>query len=205
MIKLVTRAVIRHYLVDMFKDEVDVGNRVFANRPSDAFLEELPCLFLFFEDEPTEIIVGDRFGVKVYQRTAQLNVCVVCEGLRTPDESAKNKGEDFLDFLGHQVEQAFYNDWRLARRLKDFDPNTNYEGLTHGNRLVSVTPYEVDTDSERRMLAQDLRWVVPYQTNAFVDKKYDSFEAYKADIIRVGSTAETVDRVLLSAEGELDE
>ena len=93
----------------------------------------------------------------------------------------------------------------LARRLKDFDPNTNYEGLTHGNRLVSVTPYEVDTDSERRMLAQDLRWVVPYQTNAFVDKKYDSFEAYKADIIRVGSTAETVDRVLLSAEGELDE
>lgn len=205
-VNVVTRATIRKYAVQLLKDNVDVGGRVYANRPSALFLEELPCLCVFFETEATEIIAGDRYHVKEYQRDAQLVVCAVVEGDRSPGDVSENgqHGEDFLDYIGFQIEQAFFSDWRFARQLPDFDSNTNFHGLLLGSKLVSVTPYEVDTESERRMLAQDLHWLLPYRTRGYVDKKYKSFDEYKAEIVRVGSTATTTDRVLISAEGDLN-
>jgi len=203
---VVTRTKLRHYAVDLLKANIDIKNRIYANRPSPLFLEELPCICVFFETEVTEIIAGDRYHVKEYQRNAQLVVCVVVEANRDPgDESdGGQRGDDFLDYIGHQVEQAFFSDWRFARSLPDFDPNTNFQGLTLGSRLMSTTPYEVDTEGERRMLAQDLHWLLPYRTRGYIDKKYKSFTEYKAEIVRVGSTEATVDRVLISAEGNLN-
>lgn len=203
-----TRAEIRHYVVDLLKLRIeDVEERVYASRPSPLFLEELPCICVFFETEITDIMVGDQYHVKEYQRNAQLVVCVVTEAYRTPGDASEDGqlGDDFLDYLGLQVEQAFFNDWHFARLLPDFDPNTNFHGLTLGQKLVSVTPYEVDTESDRRMLAQDLHWMLPYRTRGYPNREYATFEEYKAEIVRVGSTSTTVDRVLISAEGELDE
>jgi len=202
-----TRAQIRRYAVELLKANVDVDNRVYANRPSALFLEELPCICVYFESEVTDIVSGDRYRVKEYQRNAQLVACAVVEGNRTPgDESEEGqRGEDFLDYIGYQIEQAFFSDWLFARQLPDFDPNTNFHGLLLGSKLISVTPYEVDTESDRRMLAQDLHWLLPYRTRGYIDKKYASFEEYKAEIVRVGSTEATVDRVLISAEGDLED
>ncbi len=204
---VVTRAEIRRYAVELLKAGVDVGGRVYPNRPSPLFLEELPCVFVFFETEATGIMSGDQYHVREYQRDVQLVVCVVVEGNRAPGDVSDDdqRGDDFLDYMGHRIEQAFFNDRHFARLLPDFDPNTNLRGLTLGQRLVSTTPYEVDTESERRMLAQDLHWLIPYRTRGYIDKKYKSFEEYKVEITRVGVTPSTVDPVLISAEGELDD
>lgn len=203
---VVTRAQVRKYAVALLKANVDVNDRVYANRPSPGFLEELPAIFVFFESEVTEIISGDRYHVREYQRNAQLVVCSVVEANRIPGDSSEEgqRGDDFLDYVGHQIEQAFFSDWRFARLLPDFDPNTNYHGLTLGSRLVSATPYEVDTESDTRLLAQDIHWLLPYRTRGYIDRKYKSFNEYKAEIVRVGSTPATIDRVLISAEGDLD-
>ena len=205
---VITRADVRAYVVALLKTSIaEVEERVYASRPSPLFIEELPCICVFFDGEVTEIITGDQYHVKEYQRNAQLVVCIVAEGYRTPgDESEGGQlGDDFLDYLGFSVEQAFFDDRHFARMLPDFDPNTNFHGLTLGQRLVSVTPYEVDTDSDVRLLAQDMHWLLPYRTRGYVDKTYEDFEEYKTEIVRVGSTPTTPDRVLISAEGDTEE
>lgn len=199
------RSAIKHYAVNMLKTQIDVGERVFANRPDPIFLEELPCICVYFDEETTDILSGDRYHVREYQRETMLVVCIVVEDLVAPQTSINisQRGEDFIDYLGYQVEQAFFDDIHFARNLTGFDPNTNVQGLTLGQRLLSVAPYEVAIENEKRMIAQELKWVLPYQTPGYVNKKYPTFAEYYADIVRVGSTEETIDRVLIAAEGPL--
>jgi hypothetical protein len=198
------RSEIRHYLINLLREKIDVGGRVFSNRAtSPVFLEELPAVCVTLMDESTEVIAGSQYLVKEYRRDLNVTITVAVEEVRDPDSNINEnqKGEDYLDYLALQVERELFYDYRLARRLPGFDPNTNMVGLTHGVRLTGVSTYDVDTEGDRRVIAQDLRFIYPYQSPGYVDLILPEFSEYYAAIIRTGSTEETVDRVLLAAEG----
>lgn len=201
---MASRAEIRHYLINLLKDTIDVGGRVFSNRAtSPLFLEELPALCVTLMDETTEVLAGSTFLVKEYRRDLTAVITVAVEDVEDPAVpiNENQKGEDYLDYLAAKVERELFYDYRLARRLPGFDPNTNMQGLTHGVRLTGVATYDVDTEGDRRVIAQDLRFTYPYQSPGYKDLILPDFNGYYAAIIRVGSTEETTDRVLLAAEG----
>jgi len=199
------RTAIRLYAVDLVKANVDVGNRVFANRPSPIFLHELPAALVYFSDEQNDVIGGDTYRPRVYQRNLRLNVDLLVEEQLRPDiDPQQNQvAEDLVDELADQCERAFGDDWIFAQLLPGYDANTNWtNGLLLGSRLVATTPYNIDSEGDIRIIAQRLQWELPYDTGKQEDKKYRNFLSYKADIIRIDSDEDTVDRVLISAEGE---
>lgn len=203
------RTAIRRYAVELLKNKVDVGRRVFPERPSPIFIQEVPCVLVYFVSEPVDIIVGDTYSPKEYQRNLRVSVDVWTNATIDPEDIEENPGvndsqdaEDRVDYLAWQVERAFSDDWLFAQMLPGYDAN-NPQGLTMGMRLVSTDPYNVDVESETLAIAQSLQWEIPYETSAYVDKKYADFAEYQTDIMRVNWDENTVDPVLLSAEGKL--
>lgn len=199
------RTAVRHYALSLLKDKIDVGGRVYANRPSPVFLHELPCLLVFFTAEPVDIIVGDTYSPKEYQRNLRLNVDILTEDPDDLEEplNASQQGEDLLDALAWQVENAFADDWTFAKLLPGYQTTDTDGGLLMGLRLVSTDPYNLDTNGERRIMAQRLQFETPYETPAYLDKKYSSFSEYQAQFFEVKDGIKT-DTILLEAEGEIN-
>jgi len=200
------RSALRRYLVDLLKDTVDVGGRVFPNRPSPVFISEVPCVLVHFSTEPTDVIVGDMYSPKEYQANARVNIDFLTDEVINPDAepNENERTEDRLDFLSHQARQAIFDDWTLAKRLPGFDGNNpkTWTGLSLGMRLVSADPYNMDVDSERRVAAQRDQFEIPYQFSAYKDYRFKDFKEYKAEILRLDYKTAT-DPVLLAAEGDL--
>lgn len=200
------RTLIRHYIKNMLLDEVDVGGRVFVGRPNaPLFIETLPAVNIHFGEEPADVNVGDRYHVKDHIKKLETVVTVVVENQLELNEDPyeTNRGEDFLDYLSAQVEYAFNDDWMLARRLPNFDPNTNYTGLASGIRLLGTLTYDVESEATRTCIGQSLRYEIPYVSKAYTDRRLSDFREYYAAIVRVGVTEETVDPVLLEILGDL--
>jgi hypothetical protein len=190
----------------MLKEKVDVGGRVYSNRPdSPLFLEEVPAICVTFGQETNEVFVGTDFKPKEYLRHLTLVITAAVDSAKDPDAdiNESQEAEDYLDWLMEQVEHAVEDDWRLAKRLTGYSPTKHTPGLTHGSKQTTTATYEVTTDDERRLLVQDTTYVFPYITHTYRDKRLPDFLEYYAALIRVGSNEETVDRVLLDAEGEL--
>ena len=199
------RTRIRNYILKMLKGRVDVGSKIFGNRPSPVFISETPCVLVHFQEETNKIQTGDKYNPKVYER--DLKVCVdilVTESINPDDPVNKNQDtEDRLDFLGEQVETTIAEDWILSRRLEGFNPNdSESEYLSLGISHEGTSSYNIDVDAERRIAGQRLTFSVPYDTPAHVKKKYRTFEEYKADIYEV-KDGQTTEKILLSAEGEV--
>jgi hypothetical protein len=203
---ITTRAKIRHYLAALLRDNVDVGRRVFVNRAkSSLFLNELPAVNITFSDEENKVILGDEFFPKSYRRNAAVIVTIVVEDIIAEGEelNESEKGEDFIDFLSMQVEHAIQSDWRFAKRLPGFDADRPSGGLTWGHQITGSSLYEVEIENERKIIAMDIRIVFPYETESIPEMRLPDFKTYKADIIRVGTTPETVDPVLMPIEGAI--
>ncbi len=178
------RTGIRHYARDLLVDSVDVGGRVFLNRPHPVFFDSLPCVLVYAAAEPVEVIVGDQYSPKEYQRNLRLNVDIVVEEQCRPDVDPESNmaAEDLADKLAWQIERAFSNDWTFARRSPNFDPNANAPGLLLGLRLVDTTPYSIDGEGDVRLLVQRMQWELPYESPAYVDSKYRDFLEYYAEM-----------------------
>lgn len=201
------RGKIRRYIVDMLRETVDVGGRVFANRPTSAvFQHELPVVLVYFEDEDNQVWVGDSLHQKVLRKNLEVNVTTVVENIYDPTANLDDlrMGEDYLDFLVEQVEDSLHFDHTLARRLPEFDPNHNFLGLVQGSMQSGSTTYEVETDGERSMIANTLKVTYAYERDTFKDKRFASFDEYLAEIVKVGATSETVDPVLIAAQGRIN-
>lgn len=198
------RTPIRRYLVDLLKSEVDVGGKVFPNRPSPIFLNETPCVLVYFATESAEIIVGDKYNPKEYERTPQVNIDVLSDEVINPaaNPNESQETEDRLDFYSWQIEQAIWGDQLLAKNLDGYDPD-NPCGLTLGISLLSNEPYNIDTGSDRRIVAQRNAFSVPYNSIAYREYRYKTFEEYNMKINKVGWDLTTVDPTLNEAEGKL--
>lgn len=201
------RTLIRKYIIALLKKHVDIGGRVYGNRPDPVFLDELPVCLVHFDNEPAEVLVGDRYSPTTYQRNAILNVDFMVDQTAEPKihPDQEDEAETLLDFFSYQTEVALFEDETLARELPGYDPDDvkTHTGLTLGMRLISTNPYNVDTESERRIVGQRLQVEIPYETNAYANKRLKTFKSFKADIVRIGSTETTIDRALIIGEGSL--
>lgn len=200
------RKLIRHYAKELLKENVDVNNRVYVNRPSPIFLEETPCVLIYPSTEQNTVLVGNEYNPKVYRRVLMLNTDIlVTEQLRPDSTYLENTAaDDLLDDLCQQVEDAMHDDWYFFRLLKGYDRNdTAPKGLLMGLAQTSTTAYVIDTDGERRIVGQRITWEMPYEDDAFKDKKWPSFEEFYTAFMRVGWDANTVDPKLRESEGIL--
>lgn len=183
------RTQIRNYVVEMLKATVDVGNKVFPNRPSPLFLNQAPCVLVYFGNEAVEIESGDRYCAHEYERTMSLKIDIL-----------SLEDEDHLDYLGGQIEEAFGVDWFLGKRLAEYS-TSNRIGLSRGVTLASVTPYSVDTSSENTIYGQTLTMNVPYIFDNYSNEKLVPWEEYYFEIRRTDGVE--TDPVLSSGEGDL--
>jgi hypothetical protein len=163
----------------MLREEVPgVGGRVFTNRPSVLFKEELPAICVAYGDDPRTVLSGSDFKVKEYRSDQQINIVIAMEATTEGAEST----EDELDYFGQQVENAFKRDWRLARRLVGFDPSGHTTGLSHGHRILSGRTYET-TDGEKPLLVREIRFVVPYQQASYVPVRSPYFREMYVEVL----------------------
>lgn len=181
------RTRIKTYIVDMLKNAVDVGDKVFPNRPSPLFLNEAPCVLVYFGNETVDIESGDKYCAHEYERTVAVHTDILSV-----------ESEDHLDFLGEQIEHAFSNDWFLGRNLPGYS-ETNRIGLSRGITLAGVEPYDINTDSENTIYGQRLTWSVPYIYDNYSNEKLQTWEEYKFEITRDTET----DPVLSTGEGDM--
>jgi len=201
-----TRKAIRQYATNLIKSKVDMGDNVFANRPSPRLLDQLPCVCIFWGSETTKIISGSSYRPLEHERTPILYVDIINDDTSTetstPAESQAN--EDYLDDKADIIEREFFDDITFSRLLPGFDPDVVTEGLLYGLDLTSTEPYLLDEEGDRRIIATRMSWILPHQKETLKDdKKYKDFLQYHADFIRPGSDKDTVDRALISAEGDV--
>ena len=199
------RSAVRKYVGLMLTEKLDVGGRVFINRTSPPDENEIPCALVSTDEETARAIGGTEYVARVRQRGLLVNIDIlVTEEIRPGTGQHKNEAaDDYLDRLGWEVEQAFDDDLFFEKLLNGFDVNKSVNtGLLLGQRLVSTTPYSTDSKGGTRLLGQRIQYELPYETETQGNKKYDDFLEYYAAIIRDGSTVDTVDRVLIAAEGE---
>jgi hypothetical protein len=172
------RTQIRQYVATLLSANVDVGGRVFTNRKSRLLTEELPAVCVEYGTEPMEVRSGDKYHAKSYERALQLSIVIGVEGTLEAgqDPLQTYNAEDLLDVLGDQAEMALGYDWRLARLLPDFDPNTNYQGLADGLSIKGGATYDVSEDVERKIVAREIGVVIYYETQAFDNLRLPKFK-----------------------------
>jgi hypothetical protein len=198
------RTTIRYYCKQLLLDADIVGQHVFLNRPTVVNEEEIPAILVYFEDEPVTLLAGSEDNPDQYRRDLTINVDVIVQDALTAE--GHSAGEDAIDALGDQIEQAMFDDYRFAKLIPGYNANTNYTcGLLLGLRLLSVRPFDVDTEGDRRIIGQRLQFQLPYQKPAVKDKKYDAFLQFYDAVTRVDSDEDTTDRVLIDGIGELDQ
>lgn len=198
------RSAVRKYAIKLLKDNVDVGKKVFPNRPSPIFASEVPCILVYFAAEPTDIIVGDQYNPTEYKRNLRLNIDILnVETVNPAADINENTGvEDILDTLAWEVENAMADDYQFAKNLKGYEPNKQYASLLLGSRIVSTDPYNIDLSGEERIVAQRIQYELPYETPNYLDKKYPYFTDYYAQFNYVKDGVDTGE-ILLEAEGKL--
>ena len=196
------KAQIRRYMVEMLKQGVDVGGRVFVSRgPSPVFLEELPVVLVSLSGENVETVTGGINNPTEVISIINTDIAVVVEDIPNGNNvNVSQHGEDLLDYLTDQVLMCFAADRRMQNLLQNEE-----SGLTHGFRFLGMETYDVDTQGERKIIATDIKLGIPFQRHLYPDTRLKDWKTYHADIIRVGSDEHTVDRVLMSAEGELND
>ena len=199
------RGGIRKYLLDLLKAGVDVGGRVYSGRPAPRFLQNLPCILISYGPEEIKVISGSDVSPKQYERRFRLNVDIIAQSTvdeEGGDPEANDTAEDELDELAGAAEIALSDDWTLGKRLPNWNPEEG-NGLSLGLRIMSTDPYNIGTDEEPRIIAHRLTIEVPYETDAYLDKKFRNFGEYYMAINRVGYDGTTIDPTLISAEGNL--
>lgn len=160
----------RKKIRNIIKDRLD-GNikvKVFCERPHSLFLTNTPCVLVYFEDEPARVWVGSEFIPKTLLRDLSISVDVVTAvNYKEPND---NSTEDFLDDISYQIESILLGD--------DIFP----ADFVHGIKLESTKPYNIQDDPEQVWYAQKLTFVIPYEDDVVLDKKYDEFKEGHYDI-----------------------
>ena len=197
------RTAIRVYAWDMLKAAIDVGGKVYLNRPNPVLTYDCPFATIYFSTETTEVKEGDRYVPQLYERKLGLVIDVCDEQPVDPDKL--QRVEDRLDLLARQVEREFSKDIFFQRRLDGYSNEITDPGLIAGLRLVSTIPDSLQLNNDRVLATQSLTFEITYTDEAFVEKKGGIFESYLMQINRVGWDGSTVDPTLIEAQGEFEE
>jgi hypothetical protein len=147
------RIQIRRRVSDRLKAGVDVGGRVFTERPTPIFKGEMPVVLVYYVSES---IVAVNSAQDTYDRRLTMNVDLlhkVREGI-----------DDFLDKLAWQVEQVMLEDETMG----------SLEGVDN-TKLVSSVPLDPDSDGEQIAGLTRLTFEIDYHSYVYVPNAVDEF------------------------------
>lgn len=112
------RSEIRQRVAELLKGKTLAGDRVFSNRASATWSEELPIIAVYTRGE---IVEDQNTAPREYKRTIDLVIEVVAEGPEVdptnPNPSDKTPAEDVLDEICDSVEKELGRDDRLGETL----------------------------------------------------------------------------------------
>lgn len=195
------RTAILYYAWDLLKDALDVGGRVYLHRSNNLDVYELPAVCMFFTGESVSPFSGSVQIPDEYLRSASINVDVFAENPNDPEKVFRV--EELLNSLARQAEFAFFNDVFFSKRLSTNTNSLSDPGLLSGISLTAVEPFEMET-TERILACQRLTFDLSYLDPIFDEKKAAIFDSYLVEIRKVGWDGDTVDPVLIAAEGEFE-
>lgn len=184
------RKLIRKRMVSMLKDgipiegtdpvqymKLDVGGRVYAQRPEPVFETEYPMGLVYFASETVREVSAAR---DIIRRTVDVNVDLV-ETLRTGIE-------DELDRLAWQTEIILLSDHTMSL---DF---------VNWIELSTVIPYQDNVDGEHPRGVTRLTFAVDYWTEAYMPGTLNEFLSFGKEItaqVGDGATVE-IDQTIRS-------
>jgi hypothetical protein len=147
------RIQIRRRVSDRLKATVDVGGRVFTERPEPVFEGEMPVALVYYTNEA---IVAVNAAQDTYDRRLTMNVDLL--------HKVRQGIDDFLDRLAWQVEQTMLEDTTLG----DLDGVDNV-------KLVSSVPLDPDADGEQVAGLTRLTFEIDYHSYVYVPNATDEF------------------------------
>ena len=203
------RTLIWKYALAGLKEKLDLGGRVFYNRPSEVIVKrEAPCALLFVPSEKKDLETGDKYIGDSYVRSMRLEV-TICEQMK--DKEGVEGLQERLDDHTKMIEDYFKNDNFFAKQLAAYDPDQwKFEFDERGLGLIAGLGFddlqtEIFSENESHFGAQQTSVVLHYQDDGFVtDKKYPYWKGYLAKIMKYGYDESTVDPVLIEAEGDFN-
>jgi hypothetical protein len=156
------RIEIRNKLVELFKQYLDVGGRVYASRPRPIWLKELPVVLIYFTRETADHMNREP---RRYRRILTLNTHTVMHGHDLDDFDI----DRFLDERAHEVEAII-------------DAN-RYLGLdyVHDSRLVETIPTIVTDEGDQPYASIVVTHEIEYETEAVEVGQLDEFLRFDTD------------------------
>lgn len=158
--------------------QLDVKS-VYLSRPNPLLLSELPVCLVYFTDEPAEVFRGSNNFPDSYKRSLQINIDIVCD--------VNDNADDYLDDQLTKVELALLDDTTLNNKCL-------------GLKLSNTKPYTIDTGSDKTFWATSSSWVIPYETDTYLDSKNPLFTEFNVKINRDDYNEDTIDPTLSEAE-----
>ena len=201
---MIPRTLAREYLKVLVIDAVedDVDDRVYVGRPNPVLWEQVPFILIMPFSEIVSEQGGSRYIPQDYERIMTANILVVAEQPNDPSQS--EIVEDRLDVIGRKIEKAMREDKRFQKRLPSWAGNIGDEGILAGSRLAAVTT-DLESESETSIAAMQLTFELLFEDESFNTKREQDFESFLIELRRVGWNEETIDPVLIAAEGEVNE
>lgn len=139
--------------------------KVFASRPNQIFLAELPCILVYFEQEEVSVYTGDKHFPKSYSRTLSVNVDILVNENKSNVEQTMKQLDDYSEM----IEALFHND-------------TTLNGKGYGGRLARVVPFSVEDGAETNAYCQRNQFLIDYSSDCFADLKLGVFKEYDVEI-----------------------
>ena len=186
------RSFIRNAVVAILsKADLDV-KKIEQSKPTPDLLNQVSVVTVYNGTETPSIISGTEFVPQQYQKQFQLHIDVITTDLPN--------AEEWLDEQSGKIEDALGADPFLERITKEIDPEacTNF---MMGARLEDVSPFSSESDAEHVWYGTGITYTYIYDQSVVPDWKLKEFLSYFVQITKTNVDQNTVDPVLIEAEG----
>ena len=201
---IIPRTLVRHYLRALLISAIgeDVGGRVYVGRPNQTMRDQLPFVLIMPLVEEIANQGGSQYCPQDYERVMTATILAVVE---QPNDYLQIEGaEDRLDVIGRKIEKAMREDKRFQRRLSSWTGQISDTGILAGSRLESVS-VDLESESESSIAAMQITYGLLYEDDSDNTKREKDFESFLIELRRVGWDSETVDPILIAAEGDVND
>lgn len=169
--------------------EIGVKNISFT-RPHEYLDTELPAILIYYAGEDIEPLTGANENVPIkYNRKLAINIDILCTFQRSTNGNTIDDDvtDDWLDTKAKIIEAAIASNWTL-------------NDLTNGSKLQQTVPFNLTTVAEKVYYGSRMRFIFPYETNNFPQKKFVEFKSFSMKIFKENYVETTIDPVLKEAE-----
>ena len=163
------RTQIRDAIVNLLLKNTVCGERVYASRVRPTWRSEFPLILVYANEEAVEIYAESP---REYRRDLSLVIQVLAR--------ANDDVEDGLDAIGEQIEYLMHQDHTKGELCED--------------TILSGATITIDKEGENLIASLELRYSLPYYTQAVRDLKKDAgnFDFAEIEWDLVGDTSATI-------------